>query len=372
MKTLTKVDVRLTTPDDAHLDSYDNTKLTAINTCPTWGILRYQMHKTFATNGRAMALEAGSAMHEVFAAVRLYQLVFHTLKDETPELQRQFLMYHGARLFNTKDQPHRFEDFMLPCLDDENEDERTRRINFCLSAFYSCGYYDDPSDRRRTSSNLEECAILYIERYDFDRLGVWVRDRSDPTCDVGIEIAFDIVLSFHYDDETVREYRFIGKFDGLMTDGDEIIVGENKTASRMDEAWRNSFELASQVTGYMLAGSVWTGESITRGKVYGLQVPLPKSVDIGGIIQEPVQREPYHFKRWFDWFIHTVDIAEQFRDDPINAPKYTHSCNRYYRSCNFVPFCASDDEDQLQALEEMITDEWSPLDHKDATGKAED
>lgn len=361
MKTLERVDVRLATEADAHLDAYDNTKLVAINTCPTWGIIRYQMHKAFASNARAMALEAGSAMHEVFAAVRLYQLVFHTLADEPEEIKRQFLMYHGARLFNTHDQPHRFEDFMLPELESE-EDERTRRLNFCLSAFYSCGYYDDPSDRRRTSSNLEECALLYCERYDFDRLQVWCADKADYTSDVGIEVAFDLVISFHYNDGTVREYRFIGKFDGIMMDEDEAIIGENKTASLMNEAWRNSFELATQITGYMLAGQLKTGMPITRGIVYGLQVPLPKSVDIGGMIQEPVHRENYHFERWFDWFLHTVDIAEKYKNDPIKAPKYTHSCNRYFRSCSFLAFCASDEEDQRQALEhEMVTDEWNPL-----------
>lgn len=372
LSNLKSVNVRLATPEDAHLDTYDNTKLVAINTCPKWGIVRYVHHKAFPTNARAMALEAGSALHEVFAAVRLYQLVYHTLKDEPEEIRRAFLEYHGKRLFNTNDMPDRFEGAMLPQLDGD-EDERTKRINFCLSAFYTAGYYDDPSDRRRTSSNLEECAILYIERYDFDRLNVWVRDRTDHTSDVGIEIAFDLVLSFEFDDGSIREYRFIGKFDGLMTDpraDGELIVGENKTASRMDEAWRMSFELATQLTGYMIAGSVWAGQSISRGTVYGLQVPLPKSVE-GGIILEPVNREDFQFADWFDWFLHTVDIAEMYRDDPVSAPKYTHSCSRYFRPCPFISLCASSKEDQRLALEEeMVIAEWSPL--HTAEGSASD
>lgn len=135
----------------------------------------------------------------------------------------------------------------------------------------------------------------------------------------------------------------------------------------MDEAWRTSFELATQLTGYMFAGSVWAESQIKRGIVYGLQVPLPKSLDIGGFIQEPVYREGYHFERWFDWFLHTMDVVEKYKDDPIAAPKYTHSCSRYFRACSFVPFCASSDEEQKLALEEMVTDEWSPL-HEDKAG----
>ena len=64
---------RMATDDDAHLPAYDHTKLSAINTCPTWGILRYSHHKCMPGSTRAMALEAGSAAHEAFAAVRLYQ-----------------------------------------------------------------------------------------------------------------------------------------------------------------------------------------------------------------------------------------------------------------------------------------------------------
>jgi len=364
------INVRLATEADQHLDAYDNTKLVAVNTCPTWGIVTYDLHKTFANNSRAMALEAGQAMHEVFAAVRLYQLVFHTLKDEPEEIKRVFLEYHGKRLFNTELLPDRFEAAMLPQLD-SNEDERTKRLNFCLSAFYTCGYYDDPSDRRRTSANLEECAIVYIERYDFNRYDVLVQDRSNPEGRVGIEIAFDVVIEFTLDDGTIRDYRFIGKFDGLMTDprsDNEVIVGENKTASRLDEPWEMSFEISSQVTGYMVAGSAWADNPITRAIVYGLQVPQPKS-DINGSTTVPVKREDHQFEAWFSWFLHSVDTYERHRANVNEAPRYSHSCNRYFRSCSLIPFCSSDKETQDLMLEEMNTRVWNPLHEQQGTSE---
>lgn len=348
------VAVRLATEEDAHLPAYDNTKLQAGNTCPTWGVLRYQMHKAFASNSRAMALEAGSAMHEVFAAVRLYQLYRYQLQPIDPALALESLDYNGRRLFGDE----RFEEMFAEL--NRHEDERDRCMNFCLQALYSSGFYDDPSDRRRTMTNLEEAAILYIDRWDFNRNPIWVRDITDPHTDVGIEIAFDVVITYTFEGGVQRNYRFIGKFDGIHQRDDRIIVGENKTASRADEAWRLSFEMSSQVTGYMLAGSVWTEQPIERAIVWGSVLPVPKAYD-NGLVVEHVSRKDYHFARWFDWFLHTVDMYERYHNDPIAAPKYTHSCNRYFRPCSMLAFCTADDEDQKQALDEMVIDEWSPL-----------
>jgi len=354
-----QVSVRLATPEDADIDVYDNTKLQAVNTCVTWGVLRYQMHRVYSSNARAMALEAGSAMHEVFAAVRLWQLYYYDMKrvshrDET-------LQFHGLRLFGKERWPMMFEQMQ------GTEDERTRFLNFCLQALYSCGFYDDPYDKRRTMSNLEEAAILYCDRWQFEKMPIWIRDIDDPHTDVGIEIAFDVVITFGMDDGLSFDYRFCGKLDGLHWSHGLIRVCENKTASRLDEAWKQSFEMSSQVTGYMLAGSVFTGENITVGNVLGLQIPLPRSGDIGGFVNEPLTREPYMFQRWFNWFLYSVRLYEQYRNNPIEAPKFTHSCNRYFRPCAFIPFCTSDDEEQRRHIDEMEIKEWSPL-HEETAG----
>ena len=72
-----KFNIRLPNEDDDlnSLQAFDFTKLSAVNTCPTWGIVRYGYHKVFSTTSRAMALEAGSACHEVFASARLFDLL---------------------------------------------------------------------------------------------------------------------------------------------------------------------------------------------------------------------------------------------------------------------------------------------------------
>ena len=77
---LISLDMRMATDEDKDLPAYDHTKLSAVNTCPTWGILRYILHKRMPNSTRAMALEAGSASHEGFAAVRLYSTRHFKLK----------------------------------------------------------------------------------------------------------------------------------------------------------------------------------------------------------------------------------------------------------------------------------------------------
>lgn len=377
-RVVSSVQVRMATPEDAHIEAYDNTKLVAVNTCPTWGVLRYQMHKTFSNSGRSMPLEAGSAMHELFAAVRLWQLWFYDLKDPHRYYKDEItscpwlIWYHGLRLFGRD----RFEG-MLDMINNM-EDERTNCINFCLQALYSSGFYDDPRDTKRTMSNLEEAGIMYIDRWNFHRNPIWIRDINDPESDVGIEIAFDLVITFSFKEDDwnldqsidAKSYRFCGKLDGLHYRDNKLTVGENKTASRLDDAWRQSFEMSSQVTGYVLAGSTFTQQPIDKAIVWGLAIPLPKSYDNGGLVDEYLTREPYMLARWFDWFLHSVELYEKYENDPTAAPKYTHSCNRYFRSCSFIPFCTADDDDQQLALSEMIDDEWSPL-HSEQ-GKAND
>jgi hypothetical protein len=354
-----KVSARLTTEDDMHLIAYDNTKLVAINTCPTWGILRYGMHKSMsppasAGGPRAMALECGSAAHEVFAAVRLWQLRSYQEK-------RTLADFHGPRLFgNTR------YDAMLSSVD-EREDARTQSLAFCLSALETSGFYDDPRDKRRTMTNLEESCIAYIDRWDWNRMPVWIRDADDPQSDIGVELPFDIVLSFVLERGETREYRFIGKADGLHVRGTTLYLHENKTASRLDEAWSQSFLLSSQVTGYCFALGLWAGEPIANAEIYGMSIPLPKNYDYGGLARESVNRYTHHFERWFNWFLHTVELERAYANNPVDAPKYTHSCNRYFRPCSMIPFCDASDEEQLEILGEMYEDEWSPL-HEVAAG----
>lgn len=347
------ISVRLATSDDAHLPSFDNTKLSAINTCPTWGLLRYHMHKKMPGESRALALEAGGAMHDVFAAVRLIELL------EKQKLEEHF-KFHGERLFG----PQRFEamNFYL----DSSEDERTRHLNYAFEALHSSGYYDDPNDKKRTLANMEACTIAYYDRYEFGRYPIWIQDENDPSALIGVEIPFDLVVEFVDTNDTCRLYRFTGKIDGLHHMDNEnraLNVQENKTTSYLRPDWPEQFSMSHQVTGYCVAASTIADQPCEHAFVRGLQIPL-KQLHGESVCREPLFRDADKIKKWFQWFKHTVDIYEQYKDNIIEAPIYTHSCNRFFRTCSFLAFCDSPCEDKEQILSEMVDEEWSPL-HED-------
>ena len=351
--------MRMATDDDNDIPAYDHTKLSAINTCPTWGILRYSMHKKMPSSNREMALEAGAAAHEGFAAVRWYQ--YKTFQADS-KAQHTNIQSHGIRLFGED----RFER-MLQSLS-KGATHRTNTINFAIEAVESLGFYDDITDNRRTISNISESLISYVDSYDMERYPIWVRDTEDPETDIGIEIPFDIVVEMKYHDGgSMVEYiepapvRFTGKMDGLHWNKDKLIIIEEKTGARLDEHWLSQWVLSHQITGYCLAASTFTKHPCSHALVSGMRIPIGK-VPAEGIRKEYVPRSPLMFEKWANWFATSIGIETQYRESVLDAPMYTHSCNRYFRSCSFLPLCAADTiEEKEHIITEMETDEWSPL-----------
>lgn len=357
--------------DLSALPTFDNTKLVAINTCPLWGIVRYTHHKSMGGMGRAMALEAGGAAHEVFAAHRLYSFMEYgaTFYGCTEDSVARAYVHGGTRIFGAQ----RFGE-MCDAVD-PREDYRTRQQQFALTALYNCGFYDDPGDKRRTTTNIEEMCIAYMDKHDFkSKLPYW--DGKDF---LGIEIPVDVVIIIDYFDPNARGneevpkhivIRFIGKADGIhYVDRDrvDLRVHENKTASRLGDAWEMSWETGRQPTGYMIALSAMLGMQIKQAEILGTCLPLPKSYTINGLSRVVVRRAEWQFAEWFDWLLYTALLHEQYKDTPENAPQHTHSCNRYFRPCSFIPLCATAPEERAQMIEDMETDEWSPLHETDGS-----
>lgn len=354
--------VRLAQPKEDNLPWYDYSTMTAINTCPRWGIVRHVHGKTWkGGTSRAMALEAGKACHDVFASVRLFDLWHHGSKlyGHVPDL-RDRVYAHGEKLFG-KERWAQAWSFAT-----DSEDERTRAIRVGLSILETTGFYDDPKDRRRTLSNLESACIAYIDRYDLGRyIPVVIGDF------IGVEVGFNCTLIDDYDDDTPIA-RFTGRIDGLCHDtsypGNPIEVHENKTAARLNDAWLQSFEISHQVTGYCVAANAIlqahgvTDTFVDRGVIWGLSIPLPKAIDHSGVMRHPVSRAKHQFDDWVQWVQNTLDIVSHWGESPVMAPTFSHSCNRYFRPCPLIAMCASSPEDRLVMFEdEMKVEKWDPL-----------
>ena len=330
------------------LPRFDNTKLVALNTCPTWGLITYDQHLHFKNSGRAMALEAGQACHDVFASVRLLELL--------DQVGIEAFRHHGYRLFGTDRMEFAWEEH------GKTIDRPEGRMNFCLEMLYTSGFYDDERDKRRTMNNLEYACIEYMDRWPWGKRPVYVEDATDPKSFVGIEIPIDVMITFHTHDDKFS-IRFVGKVDGLhKASNEELIVHENKTQSRIDDAWRMSLEMSHQPTGYIAALSAMLRKEIRKCVYWGLAIPQPKTAGVEGIAEIPINRDDHHFMQWLEWVYHTVMIWSLYKDNPAEAPKYTHSCNRYFRPCSMIPFCYSQPDERAYIMsEEMEKREWNPL-----------
>jgi hypothetical protein len=351
-----KASFRLATPDDYLLETYDHTKLSAINTCPTYGILKYQMHKSMPSEGRAMALEAGSAMHECFSFIRMVSLMQQYVGR--PEFQDKLWDYNGNRLFGAERM-----DYINTSVDACSDHVEVAKVG-ALAVLETSGFFDDPRDKRRTLSNLEECIYAYVNRWRWDH-PVWMRDVDDPLSDVGIEIPFDLVVDIGglpIIPKAHMEFRLTGRIDGIhYNTNNELTIHDNKTASRLGDAWSQSFLLSHQITGYCAAASTFIEAPVHKAEILGLAIPLPRTYDYGGYVREVVPRYDYHYARWLSWLVHTITLARQYMLNPYDAPKYTHSCNRYFRPCPMIPFCDADDDEQHRIVDQMVHEEWSPL-----------
>lgn len=341
--------------EDQSLPAFDFTKLTAINTCPRWGLIRYDQHKRMPGNGRETALEMGAAAHQCFAAIRLFELLEFGPERYGEEYDREAVDKRGIDLFGAD----RYAEILR--LHGSSEDRRQR---LCATAIYvanTAGYYDDPKDRRRTLSNLENSLIAYIDRSEIGRRVPLVQPF------IGIEVPFDVTIEFQHDGPNAwgEKLRYIGKVDAVVDNMGKVELEENKTASRLDNSWQDSFLTSHQVTGYTVAISTILKELVTDCLIKGLMVPLPKTYDMGGVVNVYVSRDHWRIREWYKWVYDTFLTWQKWKDRPLDAPEYTHSCNRYFRSCSFIPLCAmADPEERKLTLSQMEHDEWNPLAEK--------
>lgn len=294
-----------------------------------------------------MALEAGETMHEVFAAVRIWQLE-HV----------QGYPKHAQAVANRIFGADRWRKCLKRCGMGPKGDWQTipgreHLMNLCFEILHSSEWIDNPSDTVRTMSNMELASIHYIDER-FPWMGNWpifVEDIDNPKCCVGIEQVFDVVLSFTDN----KKFRYIGTIDGLVRKGEngEWVLDENKTASRLDEGWRMSFEMSHQVTGYCAASTTVFGFPVMRNRVTGCKVkPTNKGEDV--IVIEPMPRTTDSILRWGSWLRDTAEMYEKFKDDWENAPRYTHSCNRYFRPCSLLAFCCDTPEGRREAFDQQM------------------
>lgn len=209
---------------------------------------------------------------------------------------------------------------------------------------------------------MELATIAYVdERFEnFNNWPVWVADKKDPKCQVGIEQVFDVVLEY----ADGYKVRYVGTLDGLHLDMQRkaaLCLEDNKTTIRMDEGLRQSFIMKHQFTGYMACSTCVFGFPVYVGRVWGVKIKYSQKGE--NCMSIPIERDYEAIAKWGSDVRWIMDNLH----DPFNtdfgyedAPRFTHSCNRYFRACALLPFCADTAAGRRAAYTEMVPVDPSP------------
>jgi hypothetical protein len=69
-------------------------------------------------------------------------------------------------------------------------------------------------------------------------------------------------------------------------------------------------------------------------------------------------------QHWGNWVRTSAETMARYEGNIEGAPRYTHSCSRYFRPCAMIPFCDDTPEGREIQLIEMTDAEPSPSEQK--------
>lgn len=328
----------------------------AVNTCPRWGIVRNIQRRSFTSGFRQMALEAGSFMHDIFAAFNFWHLA---------QSHHDHAVYHAEQLFG-KD---RFEAINFTQYVNTDLDPLTAldQLAYVMSA--TSDFYDDPNDRNRTLANLEfaasQLAVYYLTNHL--RFPILVTDDRDPTRPVGIEQSLDVVFECVLEDGEVVPIRFIGLADVVYRNRDtqRVTLGEYKTTSGMNDAWHEAFRTRHQITAYNGALAAYYSDGVSFNTILtGSAIPVRKTTS--PVEHFTVSRDEESVKDFLTTALFTQDVISKYNNETVvDAPMFTHSCNRYFRPCSLLDFCTATSDDRRVMWENMeVETQLSPSEMK--------
>jgi hypothetical protein len=95
-----------------------------------------------------------------------------------------------------------------------------------------------------------------------------------------------------------------------------------------------------------------------HARVYGVKIkPTYKGEDV---VIESVDRNNESIAHWAHWVRVCVDTFDMYKDEYEYAPRFTHACNRFFRPCSLIPFCADTPQGRKEQFEQMVDASMSP------------
>lgn len=191
-----------------------------------------------------------------------------------------------------------------------------------IAAEFLAAYPTEPTDDHnpRTRNRGLEVLEAYLTRW-----------RREPFSVEAVEVPFE--LSF-------PDFKYIGRMDLIVRWDKSTMPMDHKTTSRFGMAFDQQFKMSTQITGYIVATSIVTGEPVNQALINAIRITtkIDPTESFHRII---TTRTPEDIARWKEDVTHAIGRIRQSRETgfwPRSAP---FACSAYNKTCEFYPLCTS-------------------------------
>lgn len=214
-----------------------------------------------------------------------------------------------------------------------------------------CGNFQSPVGSNKTLPRLIGALRYYFEQWPLGE------DGLEPVKD-GIECSFTVPLPIMHP-ETGLPLQYGGRFDMLATDSNgRYYIVDEKTASKLGEAWYAQWDLDSQMSGY-----IWA----TKQKVDAEVMAQIRGISIlrndYGHVEVPIVRTNWMLEEWQEQLLHDVErmircYKAKWFDKALNG-----QCVAYGRDCDYKKLCMSPSPERLIGGHYKV-EVWNPLEKR--------
>lgn len=218
------------------------------------------------------------------------------------------------------------------------------------------GDYEPPSYGSASNKTIYACLSALHSYYEEYPMGMDViTPYITPSGEPAVEFSFALPIPGTKHPQTGEPIIYTGRFDQLANFQGALFVVDEKTAGQLGDSWRNQWNMASQLTGYIwackayqipVAGAIIRGISILRND--------------HGHIQHIVQRENWMLDRWLEQLRRDLSRAIRSWEEGYWDYNLDDACNSY-NGCTFLPLCTSKSPEKVIPVE-YEHNPWNPLD----------
>lgn len=213
------------------------------------------------------------------------------------------------------------------------------------------------SKGNKNVGSLERAIRFYFEQWPLGE------DGLTPVSG-GIEWSFSVLLPIAHP-ETGKPLVYVGRVDMVATDAQgRIYCVDEKTASRLGEAWDMKWDMDTQMTGY-----IWAQQELIDRHKYGEDVEVQALVrgisilkDGFGHVEIPIVRSQWFIEQWYNQLLRDVrKMVWAYERGVWDMAMHENACVQYMRRCDYMPLCCSPNAEQIAGDRNVYKIEvWNP------------